>query len=102
MLVLEKYGVRPGHVVAITVPQSSEYVELLLALWRMRAIAAPINPRFPEEYLQELLEQISAAWHMSPTLIHNLRPNAVLDMNTGDHPATVVFTSGSAGRPRAV
>ncbi|EEF51169.1 AMP dependent CoA ligase, putative [Ricinus communis] len=42
-------GVSPGHVVALTFPNTVEYVIMFLAVIRCRAIAAPLNPAYTAE-----------------------------------------------------
>ncbi|RCV14833.1 hypothetical protein SEVIR_3G011600v4 [Setaria viridis] len=42
-------GVRPGHVVALSFPNTVELVIMFLAVIRARAVAAPLNPAYTQE-----------------------------------------------------
>ncbi|KAF9617531.1 hypothetical protein IFM89_037343, partial [Coptis chinensis] len=46
---LVSYGVKPGHVVALTYPNTVEFVILFLAVIRAQATAAPLNAAYTAE-----------------------------------------------------
>jgi acyl-CoA synthetase (AMP-forming)/AMP-acid ligase II len=54
---LKSQQVKNGDRVAIFGPNSTEYLSVLMALWQIGAIAVPLNTRFPERQLSELLER---------------------------------------------
>ena len=125
---LRGLGVTPGHRVAILATTGEPYLTLLLALWRLAAVACPLNVRWPRERLASLIECSDNA-SLSPaalrvqhvivdgTVAANLPwPCLSLDalddaspvethdvptLDTGRH-ATIYFTSGSSGTPKAV
>lgn len=91
-------GVTEGSVAALTMPSGVDYVVAYLAVAKLGAIAAGINPRMSEAERARVLER--------------LRPDAVIDAvaYTGGAPAplapdpdrvvTIVFTSGTSGEPK--
>lgn len=99
---LRDQGVAPGDRVALLGRPDAEYVITFLALLRLGTVACPMNPRFPDAYRDELLGRIcaqalpplGAAWAAAATVNEPPRFRA-------DQPATIIFTSGSAGPPKA-
>jgi O-succinylbenzoic acid--CoA ligase len=57
---LEAAGLGPGDRVACLLPRGAAYVALLLALWRRRAVAAPLPARDPPAGRRRLLRTLSA------------------------------------------
>jgi o-succinylbenzoate---CoA ligase len=118
---LEEIGVSPGDRVALYSPKSEGYLVLLLALVRAGAVACPVSTRLPAGGVGPLLERagcsavISADEELSGSVggIDVLDPQAALAGGEEDEralkplavplgrPATVVFTSGSTGAPKA-
>ena len=118
---LEKLGVAPGDRVAIYLPKSTDYLVLLLALVRYGAVACPVSTRVPAGGVGPLLETAGCSALISADeglfgaaeKIEWLDPQAVLagiveDQGFSemaeiplDRRATVVFTSGSTGAPKA-
>lgn len=54
---LRERHVSPGARIAILAPNCREYPALLMALWQIGAVAAPLSPRFPEGQIAALLER---------------------------------------------
>lgn len=118
---LEERGVAPGTRVALYLPKSVGYLVLLLALVRAGAVACPVSTRVPAGGVGPLLQRagclalISADGRTFDATdeIDVLNPEALLaegvkDQKTSEparipagRPATVVFTSGSTGAPKA-
>ena len=119
-------GVGEGDRVACLLPREPAYVVLLMALWRRRAVAAPLPARIPPAGRVRLLEAIGArtlvaADPAATDAPERVRVLAVPDLVGGlpgdvdderappnesvrrpaDQPATLVFTSGSTGAPKA-
>ncbi len=119
---LKQSSISRGDLVAVSSPTTAEYIVLLHALWRVGAIACPINPKFPPEYANQLLRDIGCCHIISLAEtgtgeltegFKSLDMNEVVDLNSDrasddlcpvsfDQAATVIFTSGSTGRPKGV
>jgi acyl-CoA synthetase (AMP-forming)/AMP-acid ligase II len=57
---LKGMGIKPNDRVAICDDNSVEYIVLLLALWQIKAIAAPISPRWPAKTIASYAARINA------------------------------------------
>jgi acyl-CoA synthetase (AMP-forming)/AMP-acid ligase II len=64
---LRNAGIGTGDVVALTFPNSIEYVILFFAVLRARAIVAPLNPACTEEELEFYLEDSGSKMLIVPT-----------------------------------
>ncbi|KAL6651650.1 hypothetical protein ACP70R_010575 [Stipagrostis hirtigluma subsp. patula] len=53
-------GLRPGHVVALSFPNTVELVVMFLAVIRARAVAAPLNPAYTQEEFEFYLSDSEA------------------------------------------
>jgi O-succinylbenzoic acid--CoA ligase len=122
--------VQPGDRVAIIGPNSGDYLILLTALWQVGAVTVPVSTRFPKEQYVSLLEKAGCRKLIRLSTLaepQNPQPNtrcAVLDSGFLNipHPesqisylhaarsfggiplnrdATLIFTSGSSGEPKA-
>lgn len=114
---LEADGVQPGDLVPIALPRSFELIITLLAVLKLGAVYALVDPGMPERRLREQLAQLQAGlvicapdelvdlglprWHPPTGSVA-----APLDFRmrevTGEHPCCVFFTSGTTGRPKGV
>jgi o-succinylbenzoate---CoA ligase len=120
---LRQAGVQPGQRVALYMEPGWAYVTLLFALWRVGAVACPLNTRWPVQAVEAALRQVACS-----VLVARVREESraalegvtVLDpdglvsrsLSTGhdgdpftlplDQPVSLVFTSGSSGQPKAV
>ncbi|MDQ3430496.1 MAG: o-succinylbenzoate--CoA ligase [Actinomycetota bacterium] len=117
---LWELGIEPGGRVALYMPKGADYVILLLALIRAGLVACPVSTRLPAGAVGPLLEEAGCSALISDTKdlvgaadgIPILDPGLLLDGTEDeeipepldvalDRPATVVFTSGSTGVPKA-
>jgi O-succinylbenzoic acid--CoA ligase len=121
---LKDLGLGEGDRVGLLLQPDWNYPILLMALLRIGAVACPLDLRWPREQLLEALASIDCR-----TLISTLRDGVpekevrglrvlhhevLLKGEAGDlskampimmpitRPATILFTSGSSGRPKAV
>ncbi len=108
--------------VAILQNNCVQYIILLLALWKRGAVAVPVSTRWPEKLIRESLYSIPCHKIMAPGKIELktndqfavFDPNQLvsLDIHHDTNPGSfsfdpgravsVIFTSGSAGSPKAV
>ncbi len=89
--------------------QSWETLQVFWALFRIGAVACPISSRLPARTRQELARQIVARHVYDEESIHRLFVNtesvdddATRENHRDDQPATIIFSSGTSGVPKAV
>ena len=119
---LQRRGIRRETRVAIHLGRSPETVVLLWALWRAGAVAVPLSTRLPPAEVGRHAERVGSEGlittqkrvreHVSESLPcwrpdellngtqHGTREAGGSDLSV-DRPATIVFTSGSTGSPKA-
>jgi O-succinylbenzoic acid--CoA ligase len=100
-------GVRPGDRVALFAEASIEHAVLLHGLAKLGAVAAPLDPAVPGT------EQVALLGALEPALVVR-EPAEVLEapeqaaevpldgMLDSDAPHSVIHTSGTSGKPKAV
>ena len=94
---LSRQGVRPGDRVAIVIPNRPEFVIAFLAVLKLDATAAPLNPLLNRGDLEASTEDLR------PKLIVNevnAQPGACETPGHAAAPALILYTSGSTGRPK--
>ena len=116
---LRSTGVKPGHAVAVSLPNGVGVVIALFAVWRAGAVYVPVNPRLTDAEIAHVLEDVqpavavttgadtgrftvpvvsadeNGAWWPSRT---PARGGRVHDADV----AIISFTSGTTGRPKPV
>ena len=118
---LRAIGVDPGMCVALYLPRTWQTVVVLMAILRAKAVASPISTRLPPKRVVDHLQRIQSVLlitddHAVTAAAEDeaavLTASAVLLTGRSerrtepwplpvDQPATVVFTSGSSGTPKA-
>ncbi|WP_405067216.1 AMP-binding protein [Kribbella sp. NBC_01510] len=113
------YGVGPGSVVAVMLPNRVELLVVLVAAWRLGAAATPINPMFTTHEADYQINDADAAVvvNAGPDAPTGGRPSISVDdlrrTRRGDRTlsapvtesgdlALLIYTSGSTGRPKGV
>lgn len=101
---LEQEGIRKHTRVALVGRNSWEYVVILAALWRIGAIAVPLNFRFPPANINEILKRQGINYIIEECLQYvqldaPLSSRKQIDLN--NH-AAIILTSGSTGQEKGV
>jgi long-chain acyl-CoA synthetase len=114
-----EYGVRPGSVVALMVPNRVELLVSIVAAWRLGATATPINPVFTatEANYQITDADSVVVVNLGPDAPTGGRPSIAVDdlrravrgsrplpqpATTAEDIALLIYTSGSTGKPKGV
>ncbi|ONH61543.1 AMP-dependent synthetase [Frankia sp. CcI49] len=126
---LRAVGVRPGHPVAVMLPNTAEVVAAMFGVWSAEAVYVPLNPRSSDAEIGHLVDAVqpAAVVTLAPwaeRLQDTTRPvivavddeaagsigwrNETGTLQAPDVPAhdadiaLVQFTSGTTGRPKPV
>ncbi|MEM8954800.1 MAG: condensation domain-containing protein, partial [Verrucomicrobiota bacterium] len=121
---LEKQGVGPGNTVVVFMKRSASAVLAILAVLRSGAAYVPVDPRYPKERVQDILENSGARVALTTTASPPLpKDTSVKSLNIekldatdknppAPHPspdnlplealAYIIYTSGSTGKPKGV
>lgn len=116
---LRAAGVEGGHRVALRMDRGAEMVVLLWALWRAGAVAVPLSTRLPPGGAVEQARAVGAGRLITPDPAVGEAASGALSVHAPepfgegapsvppaparppDRPATIVYTSGSTGAPKA-
>lgn len=113
---LRRRGIGPGDRVAMLLPTGVDYLTIMLALFRLGAVACPLSTRLPERGVREKLRILDARTLITtePFGMPGVTVLSPSEGLTGEappaprsvrcklrRPATIVFTSGSSGTPKA-
>ncbi|MFE9826726.1 amino acid adenylation domain-containing protein [Streptomyces sp. NPDC005791] len=127
---LRESGAAPGDHVGLFFLRSAEYVTSLVATWLVGAVAVPIDPEFPAERIDTILDAAHPrlVLYAAGEAAHrdeNLNPDRWRDVSdlsqralppfeevaalsdwpregAAERPALILFTSGSTGTPKGV
>jgi o-succinylbenzoate---CoA ligase len=109
----------PGSRVALYLPKDERYVALMLAVIRAGHVACPVSDRLPPKGVAQLIERAACAIVISDddellrtagAGLQGSKPESLLEGDRRrekpehislDRPATIIFTSGSSGAPKA-
>ncbi len=120
---LKNRGIPPGAFVGLGVERSLEMVVALLAVWKIGAVYLPLDPDYPRERLEYMIQDAQLACLITqsslqelfadirvPTVILDRERDQILQENDSiddlplqpEEPAYVIYTSGSTGLPKGV
>lgn len=114
---LVRRGVKPGQAVAVVLDRGPHLLVAMLAIWRAGAFYVPLDPDFPVQRINRILDDVSPAltiahgddyavpgerlWTLQP-----LEQLPATSLPTADPcsiwPAYCIYTSGSTGQPKGV
>src|SRR5690348_5475586 len=112
--VLRAHGVGPGTVVALMLPNRTEFVVVLFAAWRLGAAVTPISPTLvPAEVAYQVADAGSTVLIVDRDVEAEIPVLHVGDLsgepddgepieNPDDALALLIYTSGTTGRPKGV
>lgn len=119
-------GARPGDRIALLFDQPWRAYVAMLAVLKIHAAYVPLDPGFPPDRLQYIVEDANVAMVLSLSHLKDLLPELAADtvcvdevqaqidakdtarLNGADHGGTkdelayIIYTSGSTGRPKGV
>jgi len=125
---LRELGVRPGAKVAVCVDRNPKMIKALLAILKAGAAYVPLDPAYPVERLNYMLEDSGAILLLTQRHLHGMfedleKAPVILDLDQADslwkdqpdtnlrepvgtmpssNLAYVLYTSGSTGKPKGV
>lgn len=115
---LSAHGVRPGQVVGVCMSRSIDLVVALLAVLKLGCAYVPLDPAYPEERLDFMIDDCQARFviidapaaregiHAQQLAFSDLRAGPAQDWQAPDvgpqDLAYLIYTSGSTGRPKGV
>ncbi|NKQ55823.1 amino acid adenylation domain-containing protein [Amycolatopsis sp. K13G38] len=95
---LAAVGVGPESVVGVRMDRSLDLVVSLLGILKAGGAYLPLDPSYPEERLDFMVEDVGPVVVL-PAALDGSRP---VTPPIPDNPAYVIYTSGSTGKPKGV
>ncbi len=108
---LQTEGIRPDTIVAIMVNRSIEMIVGLMGILKAGAAYLPINPEYPAERIQFMLQDSTAKIVLTEPIIQAttshipippIIPIIPIPPITPSNLAYVIYTSGTTGKPKGV
>ncbi len=118
---IRKMGIEPNDIVGIMLPRSFEVISTIIGVMKAGACYIPIDPTYPKERIQYMLEDSNAKILITnDELYNNIKhknkicanydnfdiykeeTNNLNKINKQEDLAYVIYTSGSTGKPKGV
>ena len=97
-------GVGEGSIVGLSLDRSIEEITGILACWKAGAAYVPLDPSYPAERLQYMIEDSGAKVILTTAAVRNALATPPLAKTPARRspaaPAYVIYTSGSTGQPK--
>jgi long-chain acyl-CoA synthetase len=95
---LQAQGVARGDRVALLFPNGADYVASLFGVWRLGAVAVPLNVLLAPPEIEARIALSGAKLLLTETL-HAPGAPELVECESGE-PAAILFTSGTSGAPK--
>ncbi|MCA1269975.1 amino acid adenylation domain-containing protein [Streptomyces sp. 7G] len=100
---LYAHGVRPGDLVGLCLPRSTDLVAAMLAVLKADAVHVPLDPEHPADRRERTARDAGVRLTVEdPATLTGHPPRPAAPGGEADSPAYVIHTSGSTGRPKGV
>lgn len=97
-------GVKHGDIVAFMLPRRSYLIAAMFGILKAGAAYLPIDPDYPQDRINYMLEDSNAAYLITEATIQELLENkntvGVMLPMTNDSLCYCIYTSGSTGKPK--
>ncbi|MFJ6515056.1 amino acid adenylation domain-containing protein [Streptomyces sp. NPDC091406] len=100
---LYAHGVRPGDLVGLCLPRSTDLVAAMLAVLKADAVHVPLDPEHPADRRERTARDAGVRLTVTdPAPLTGHPPRPAAPRRKPGSPAYVIHTSGSTGRPKGV
>ncbi|WP_432006410.1 amino acid adenylation domain-containing protein [Streptomyces parvus] len=100
---LYAHGVRPGDLVGLCLPRSTDLVAAVLAVLKADAVHVPLDPEHPADRRERTARDAGVRLTVEdPAALTGHPPRPAAPRGEPGSPAYVIHTSGSTGRPKGV
>ncbi|MER6600033.1 amino acid adenylation domain-containing protein [Streptomyces parvus] len=100
---LYAHGVRPGDLVGLCLPRSTDLVAAMLAVLKADAVHVPLDPEHPADRRERTARDAGVRLTVEdPAALTGHPPRPAAPRGEAGSPAYVIHTSGSTGRPKGV
>ncbi|MFF3531065.1 amino acid adenylation domain-containing protein [Streptomyces rubiginosohelvolus] len=100
---LYAHGIRPGDLVGLCLPRSTDLVAAMLAVLKADAVHVPLDPEHPADRRERTARDAGVRLTVEdPATLIGHPPRPAAPGGEPGSPAYVIHTSGSTGRPKGV
>ncbi|MDJ1639058.1 amino acid adenylation domain-containing protein [Streptomyces pakalii] len=100
---LYAHGIRPGDLVGLCLPRSTDLVAAMLAVLKADAVHVPLDPEHPADRRERTARDAGVRLTVEdPATLTGRPPRPAAPRGEPGSPAYVIHTSGSTGRPKGV